>query len=205
MKKLLIFPFNGNALEAIACINEQYEFIGFIDDSEEKQNIEFHGYKILSRKVLNDYPESEVLAVPGNPVNYKQRKEIISSLGVANDRFAKIFHPNSYVSSLSAIGFNTLIMAGAVVTANSVIGNHVCILPGSVIHHDTRIGDYTLIGSNVSISGNTVIGKNCYIGSGSNIINNVSIGDNSLIGLGSNVISSVKENSRVAGNPARYI
>ena len=205
MKKLLIFPFNGNALEAIACISDQYDFIGFIDDSQEKQSIEFHGYRILSRKVLNDYPESEVLAIPGNPDNFKQRKEIINSLGIPTERFAKLFHPNSYISSLSFIGYNTLIMAGAVVTANSVIGNHVCILPGSVIHHDTRIGDYTLIGSNVSISGHTVIGNNCYIGSGSNIINNVTIGDNSLIGLGSNVISSVRENTRVAGNPARYI
>lgn len=205
MKKLLIFPFNGNAVEAIACINNRYELIGFIDDSEEKQNCEFHGYKILSRNALNDFPESEVLAVPGNPYNYRQREEIINSLGLQKERFAKVFHSKSDISPISNIGYNTLIMSGVAVTGNSVIGNHVCILPGSVIHHDTRLGDYTLIGSNVSISGNTVIGKNCYIGSGSNIINNITIGDNTLVGLGSNVIKSVKENSRVAGNPARYL
>ena len=30
-KKLLIFPFNGNGLEALDCIDKNYEFIGFVD------------------------------------------------------------------------------------------------------------------------------------------------------------------------------
>lgn len=205
MKKLLIFPLNGNAIEALSCISGQYELIGFVDDSEEKQNKKFFGYRVFGRDALKKYHEAEVLALPGNPLNYRQRKEIIGSLGINKERFAKVFHSSSVVSPLSEIGFNSLLMAGVVITGNSVIGNHVCILPGSVIHHDTRIGDYTLIGSNVTISGCTVIGENCYIGSGSNVINNISIGDNTLIGLGSNVISSIKENSKAAGNPAKYL
>ena len=31
MKELLIFPYNGNGLEALDCIQGQYRFIGFID------------------------------------------------------------------------------------------------------------------------------------------------------------------------------
>jgi hypothetical protein len=37
VKKLIIFPFNGNGIEALDCIQENtFEFIGFIDDSPEK-------------------------------------------------------------------------------------------------------------------------------------------------------------------------
>jgi len=205
MKKLLIFPYNGNALEAIDCIRGSHEFLGFIDDSPEKQGKVYFGYKVYSREAIMNFSEAEILAVPGNPENYIERIKIIESLNIPKTRYAKLIHPGAFISNLSEIGYNTLIMSGVSITSNSKIGNHVCILPGTVIHHDTAIGDYTLIGSNVSISGFTEIGMNCYIGSGSNIINNITVGDFSLIGLGSNVIKPVKKNSKVAGDPAGHI
>ncbi len=203
--KILIFPYNGNGIEALDCIRDQYEFMGFIDDTKEKQGMNSLGYEIYSREVLNTFPDAEVLAVPGSPESYTKRKEIIDSLNIDVKRFARLIHPNAVISKLGKIGYNVLIMGGVVITSNSEIGNHVCILPNSVIHHDTFIGDYTLIGSNVNVAGNTVIGNNCYIGSGSNIINNVQIGNRTLIGLGTNIIRSVKEESRIVGNPGKYI
>jgi hypothetical protein len=40
---LLVFPYNGNALEALDCVGDSYRFIGFVDDTPEKQGIERHG------------------------------------------------------------------------------------------------------------------------------------------------------------------
>lgn len=205
MYQLLIFPFGGNGLEALDCIDDNYEFIGFIDDNPDKQGKHSSGFEIYSRDVLIKFPESKVLAVPGSPSSYIGRNNVISGLNIKIERFAKIIHPAATISKFSNIGYNVLIMAGVVITSNAKIGNHVVILPNSVVHHDTYVKDYSLIGSNVTIAGYSQIGKNCYIGSGSEIINNITIGDNSLIGLGSNVLKNVPDKSIMAGNPAREI
>lgn len=205
MKKLLIFPFNGNAVEALECIIGQYELIGFIDDTAEKQGITDFGVPVFDRGAIMKYKEARILAVPGSPSTYILRRDLINSLKIPDQRFASVISPVATVSTMSKIGFNIMVMAGVVITSNAVVGNHVCILPNTVIHHDTSIGNYTLIGSNVTIAGNTKIGLNCYIGSGTSIINSIEIGNNSLIGIGTNVIRSIPENSKVVGNPARSI
>lgn len=205
MKKLIIFPYNGNGLEAIDCIGDQYEFIGFADDTKAKQGVNSMGFEVFSRDIIAKYPEALVLAVPGSPTSFKIRNQIIDTLQLPNERFAKVIHPNAHVSKLSKIGYNTLVMAGVVITSNSKIANHVCILPNSVIHHDSNVGEYTLIGSNVTIAGNTSIGSFCYIGSGSRIINGITVGDETLIGMGSNVIKSLPSKIKAVGNPARII
>ncbi len=202
---LLIFPFNGNGIEALDCLGDAHRFIGFIDDAPEKQGTSRYGHRVMTRAALTDSPDARLLAVPGSPTSYKGRKEVIESLGVSATRYTSLIHPFARISPFATIGYNVLIMASVIVTSNAVIGNHVCILPNTVIHHDVIIGEWTLIGSNVTIAGGTTIGDNCYIGSGSSIMNGLQVGKGALIGLGSNVIRSVRGNSKVAGNPARQL
>lgn len=204
MKKLVIFPFNGNGIEAVDCVNTaEYELLGFVDDDLSK--VSSH-YEIFRRDFIGKYQEVFVLAVPGSPESFLHRKRIISSLPIKNrERFVSIQHPAASVGKNVKVGINCLIMSGVVLTSNAQLGDHVCILPNSVIHHDSTIGDYTIIGSKVIVAGGTSVGKNCYVGSGSNIMNGLLLGDCSLIGMGSNVIRNVEENSKVAGNPARSL
>ena len=204
MKKLVIFPFNGNGREALDCINtNEYEFLGFVDDDVEKVSSQ---YKIFRRDFIEKYSEIFVLAVPGSSLSYLERKTIISSLPLKNKkRLVTIVHSTASIGKNVKIGRNCLIMAGVVLTSNAIIGDHVCILPNSIIHHDSTIGDYSLIGSKVVVAGGAAVGKNCYVGSGSNIMNGLSIGSGSLIGMGSNVLRHVIENTVVAGNPARNL
>lgn len=201
-KKLVIFPFNGNGREALDCIPwEDYEFVGFIDDDPQKRSAH---YEIFSREILQQYQELQLLAVPGSAASFGKRKDIIHSLGIANNsRFITAIHPHAAIGRNVQIGHNCLIMAGVVLTSNARIHNHVCVLPNSVIHHDAVVDEFTLIGSNVVVAGGTSIGKSCYIGSGSNIINDIRIGDEALVGLGSNILRSVAGKAKMVGNPAR--
>jgi len=202
-KKLVIFPYNGNGIEALDCISDtEFEIMGFIDDDLTKKT---NSHVLFSREILNQYNEFYVLAVPGSPSSYKKRKLIIDSLKIEEKRFVSITHPSASIGKAVKIGYNCLVMAGVVITSNAVIKNHVCILPNSVIHHDSVVNEYTLIGGNVVVAGGTKIGRNCYIGSGTNIINGITIGDFSLIGLGSNVIKTVADHSKMIGNPARNL
>ena len=205
MKDLLIFPFNGNGLEALSCLGSEFNFLGFVDDTPEKHGVHVLGFEVFSREALKNHPTALILAVPGSPTSYSIRKKIIDDLGIPDERFATVIHPNTSVSPFAKIGKNTLLMAGVVLTSNCTIGNHVCILPNSVIHHDSVVGNYTLIGSNVTVAGNTTIENNCYIGSGTSIINGISIGENTLVGMGTNVIKNIAKYSKIVGNPARIL
>jgi sugar O-acyltransferase (sialic acid O-acetyltransferase NeuD family) len=207
LKKLLIFPFNGNGLEALSCLtnSDDFEFIGFVDDTPEKQGKHEYGFTVYGREAFEKFKDAFVIAVPGSPTSFTERNNIISNLKLDKHRFTSIIHPKANISPLANIGYNVLIMAGVCITANATIGNHVCILPNTVIHHDAKVGDYTLIGSNATIAGNSEIGAKCYIGSGTSIINNISVGEKTLIGLGTNVIASIPSNSKAVGNPSRII
>lgn len=200
---LLIFPYNGNGLEALDCLGESWHCIGFVDDTPGKQGLPVYGYPVLSRAALTEKPEARVLAVPGGPSSYQRRARVIEGLELAPDRYARVIHPTATVSPRATIGYNVLVMAGAVITSNATIGNHVCILPNTVVHHDCVIGDWTLIGSNVAIAGGVNIGRNCYIATGSSLKHGIRVGAGALIGIGSNVIRDVAAEDCVAGNPAR--
>jgi len=204
-QELLIFPCNGNGIEALDCLGPGYRMIGFVDDTPDKQNTSVHGHPVYGRDVLSRHPGALLLAVPGGPASYRLRAGIINGLNAEPGRFATVIHPAATVSPLARIGRNVLISAGVVITSNAVIGDHVCILPNTVIHHDVSIGNWTLVGSNVTVAGNTGVGENCYIGSGTSIMNGLSVGDGTLVGIGSNVIRNVAPGGKVVGNPARSI
>jgi len=204
-RPLLIFPCNGNGVEALDCLGEAYRCVGFVDDMPEKQRTGAHGYQVFARSVLDERADAFVLAVPGSPTSYQSRRRIIDGLALGAERFARVIHPAARVSPLATVGRNVLIMSGVVVTSNAIIANHVLIMPNTVIHHDVVIRSWTLIGSNVTIAGGTSLGANCYIGSGASIMNGLSVGARALVGMGSNVVRNVPAGARVAGNPARPI
>lgn len=202
---LLLFPCNGNAIEALDCLGKAFRCLGFVDDAAENRGIVRCGYPVFGRAALAANADACVLAVPGGPRSYRSRRSVIDGLGIEQSRFATVIHPSARVSPLATIGHNVLVMAGVVITSNAVIGNHVCVLPNTVIHHDVRIGPWTLIGSNVTLAGGVAVGDNCYIASGTSVKNDVRIGEGALVGLGSNVICDIAAESVVAGNPARPV
>ena len=202
---LLIFPCNGNGLEALDCLADRYRCVGFVDDTPAKQQAGAYGYRVFDRSALEASPQAKVLAVPGGPASFRSRREIIAGLGIETRRFARAIHPAASIAPFATIGHNVLIMAGVVLTSNCVIGNHVVILPNTVIHHDAVIGDWSLVGSNVTIAGGASVGENCYIGSGSSVMNGVTLGAGAMLGLGSNLICDLAAGVVAVGNPARPI
>ena len=202
-QELLIFPYNGNGIEALDAVGPAWRCVGFVDDLSAKWGRGLGGHPVQPRAALAERPQARVLAVPGSPVSYLERRPLIEGLGVAADRWATVVHPAAHVSPLATIGRNVLIMAGVVVTSDAVIGDHVCVLPNTVIHHGVRIGAWSLIGANVTIAGDTEVGANCYIGGGVCLRNGITIGDRALVGMGSTVLGSVDAGQRVAGSLAR--
>jgi sugar O-acyltransferase (sialic acid O-acetyltransferase NeuD family) len=209
-KKLLLFPFGGNAREsllsvfAINEIRKEWDILGFIDDDQSQNGKDCCGIKVLGgRAILDKIPEAFVLAVPGSPTSYLRRKDIIASLHADKSRFATIIHPSVVIAPDAIIGYNTIIMPNVVISCGVRIGSHCILLPNSVVSHDSIVDDYCCLGSNISISGSVRIGSSCYIGSGTKMRENISIGEGTLIGLGSTVISDIQAGVIAAGCPAK--
>jgi sugar O-acyltransferase (sialic acid O-acetyltransferase NeuD family) len=210
--KLLLFPFGGNAREALQsvfAINEskvEWDILGFIDDDRSLHGRECCGVKVLGgRELLSEITEASVLAVPGSPTNFLRRHRIIADLAIDAARFATIIHPSACRAPDASIGCNTIIMPNVVISCGVSIGNHCVILPNTVVSHDSVVGDYCCIGSNVSVSGSVKIGSNCYIGSGTKIREDISIGAGSLVGLGSNVIADIPAGVVAVGCPTKVL
>ena len=212
MIDLLLFPFGGNAREALIAalaqnnVKPTWNILGFIDDNEALWGKQSCGISVLGgRSKVKEIPSALILAVPGRPDNFRKRDRIIEILGLSIDRFAIVIDPSVRIAPDVTIGRNTVLMANVVVSASAQIGQHCVVLPNTVIAHDSVIEDYAVIGSNVTISGSCKIGRSCYIGSGSRVKDHRSIGAGSLIGIGSNVIEDVTENVVVVGNPACFL
>ncbi len=205
MRDLLIFPFNGNAKEALDCVGDNYRVVAFIDDQQSKHG-SYRGIPIGGRELLSKIQDGAVLlAVPGSINTYKKLDEIIESFDLKPEHWAQVIHPKASISKSASIGHNVLIMAGTVLTAESRVGNHCCILPNCVIHHDSVINDLCTLAAGSVIAGYVEIGKKCYIGAGCNIKNNVILGDETLVGMGSNVLKTFPGHSTLVGNPARIL
>ena len=211
-RKILLFPFGGNAREALMTvfeINDRrriWEPAGFVDDNFFQHGKECCGVPVVGgREQFAEFPDAYVLAVPGSPANYLGRRHIIECLPVDPLRYATIIHPSVSRAPDAVIGHNCIIMANVVISCGVTIGDHCVILPNTVISHDSVVGDYCCIGSNVSVSGTVRIGASCYIGSGTKMREEIEIGAGSLIGLGSTVLADIPAGVIAVGSPAKVI
>ncbi len=113
---------------------------------------------------------------------------------------------------------NTTIAPFVEIQKDVVIGNNCKISSHSFICTGVTIQDYCFIGHGVMFTNDklprvmgewklekTVVERGVSIGSGVTILPGLTIGRGSLIGAGSVVTKDVKQNTIVAGNPARVI
>jgi carbonic anhydrase/acetyltransferase-like protein (isoleucine patch superfamily) len=98
-----------------------------------------------------------------------------------------VIAPSAVVSGDVHIGANTVVLAGAVVTAQGApvrIGASCVIMENAVIRgagkHTTTLGDYVLVGPHTHISGAT-IGHRVFIATGAAVFNGAVLGEGSVV------------------------
>jgi len=135
--------------------------------------------------------------------NNKTRQMLIEKLLDHGYSLPYIAHPTAVISEGANISQGTVIMPLAVVNYGAKIGlgcivnTHVC------VEHDCIIEDGVHLSPGCRLAGEVKVGSCSWIGIGASIIHQIEVASSVVVGAGAVVIQNVKENTTVAGVPAR--
>ena len=149
--------------------NEDFNFLGFLDDNKKLHGIDIFGYPVLGPldwlkknpnvKIFNTIAKN--LSVK-EEINFNQKQNGFS--------FINLIHPNVN-TDLSTLGDEGILLSKNVyLEAKSQISSHCMILQGSSVGHDTSIGENSFIAPNCNLLGGVKIGKKLPYWSGYNYL-----------------------------------
>jgi len=183
-----------------------YNIIGFVDSEKRKKNKLVNNLKVLGGDefLLRNKIKNLNIAIAIGDI--KKREKIIKSFKDKNFDFPTIIDPSCNIEKNVKIGKGTIVSTSTTILNNtklnefSIIGTAVNILHNVSIENNCIIGGGTTVGSNVHIY------KNVFVGVGVTFASKkINIQKNSFVCSGSVVFNSLKEGSKVIGNPARLI
>lgn len=189
-------------IEDINKVNEEWNIIGFVDDSDSIQGTDINGYKVVGNIEWLKNQKFNVVNAIGDPI---VKKKVIERLIDSENIYPVLIHPSVIYSRQVSFGEGSIVCAANIITTNIEIGKHVIINLDCTIGHDAAIGNYTTILPSVNISGFVKTEEGVSIGTGSAVIQGVRIGENTVIGAGSVVVKDLPANCTAVGTPAKPI
>lgn len=187
--------------ERINAVEPRWNFLGFLDDNPEMAGKTVDDYPVLGGcdKAV-DYPDAYFVCAIGSS---RIRKNVVGKLGAVH--YATLIDPSVLISDRVAVGEDTIICAGNIITADITIGNHVIINLDCTIGHDVVLHDFVTLYPSVNVSGITDIGECSEVGTGAQIIQMKKIGLNSIVGAGAVVVKDIPDKCTAVGSPAKPI
>jgi|TARA_B110000211_G_C14010593_1_gene522941 sugar O-acyltransferase (sialic acid O-acetyltransferase NeuD family) len=185
--------------------DKNYKIVGFIDTKKRIKN-KINGIKIFKSEagfLKNDKIKKYFFLAIGN---ISAREKIIKKFNNKNVKFLKLIEKNVKLGKKTTIGRGSIILNSSIILNNTRIGNFVIVGTSTIILHNVRIGNNCIVGGGSKIGANTNFEKNILVGVGSVFSSNKKkIGENSIICSGTVIHKTIKKNSKLIGNPARYI
>ena len=195
---MILFGASGHCKSVIDIAESIGEKIKIIYDDNPKVDTVYHIPVQKFQAETSGLSESWIISIGNN----KNRKEVREKL---SEKFGLLIHKTASISSWSAIGDGTVVMAKVVINASTKIGEHCIINSGAVVEHDCIVGDFAHISPNASLAGGVTVGEGTQIGIGACVLPEISIGKWATIGAGAVIISDVPDGATVIGNPGRVI
>jgi sugar O-acyltransferase (sialic acid O-acetyltransferase NeuD family) len=183
---------------------EEYQFIGYYDDSLEN-GTSVNNYHVIGNVLDINKFEGELFIVVA-VADPSSKKLIIDSIKNKNINYPILIHPSVTIAAdFVKIGKGTIICAGNYITVNVNIGEFVILNLCCTVGHDTNIDSYSSFMPSVNISGEVIINEGVYVGTGAKIINQIEIGEYTIVGAGAVVSKSLPNNCTAVGIPAKPI
>lgn len=171
--------------------------IGFVDDTDEKQNTTHLGYPILGKvselkQIAHQYKANALICSIGDVEARKRFVELACELEIP---LANAIHPSVVVDGNLQIGGGNYIGPNTFIGVNASIGYGNFISSNTVIEHDCTIGNCISAGPSISLSGSVTIATGCVLGSGIVVEPYNHIGFGCKIASGCIITQSIKANS----------
>ena len=209
MKDLIIIGAGGFGREVswlVERINQkkqEWNLLGFVDDSEALQSKTVEGYKVLGGSdTICNYPNSYVVCCIANT---SVRRALVKKAEAFGNPFATLVDPGAVVSDKVEIGVGSVICAGTVITVDIRIGRHNIIDVNSTIGHDAVLCDFVTLYPSVNVSGNTLIKSGVELGTGTQVIQGLTVGEGTVVGAGAVVVRDLPDKCTAVGVPAKVI
>ena len=116
-----------------------------------------------------------------------------------------LVHPSATVSRYSALGFGSVVLAGAVVNLDCQIGQGVIINTAATVDHDCTLGAGVHVSPGAHLAGGVSVGERSWIGIGSSVRQLVRVGVDVTIGAGAAVVADTPDACTLVGVPARVL
>jgi sugar O-acyltransferase (sialic acid O-acetyltransferase NeuD family) len=210
MESMKIFVYgaggHGKVVADILISGKVKNFVGFVDDQEQKSGTEVIGYPVLGdgywlQKQAVKYPVAIALGIGNNLCRFR----VAERCTAWNVQVLTAVHFTAVVASSGELGRGTVVMAGAVINCDAKLGQGVIVNTGAVVEHDVVVGDYAHISPNASLGGASRLGSLSHVGLGAAILPGISVGRESIIGAGSVVLHDVADRTVAVGVPARIL
>jgi sugar O-acyltransferase (sialic acid O-acetyltransferase NeuD family) len=196
----------AEAVRAVHWMDREYDLKAFLDDDPALHGRTIGGTPVIGPvEAVHDDPDVAVVICLGRPDAYTARRDIVTRLGLPEERYATLVHPAASVGSTCRVGAGSVVLAHTSLTAGVVVGAHVAVMPQVVLTHDVRVDDYATLASGVRLGGGVHIGSGAYIASGALVREGLDVGPWAMVGMGSVVTRDVPAERLWFGSPARDV
>ncbi|HNQ21832.1 MAG TPA: acetyltransferase [Phycisphaerae bacterium] len=184
-----------------------HEAVGFVDSNPDLTGRRVDGVRVLGRP--DDLPRlraelnvNSLIVAIGDNGTRRHFAERFDELGF---ELINAIHPSANIARNASLGANTVVAAGALVSAHCQIGDSVILNTGCIVDHESLIGTATHVCPGARLAGRVTVESGAFIGIGATIIQSIRIGYEATVGAGAVVIHDVPPMTTVVGVPAQPV
>lgn len=197
----------ASVIEDINQINDDWKILGYLNDFEEI------GALIGSYPVVGRTAEAIDYSLRGVYLHYAmrnakfaaQRIERFKQMGIPDECFATLIHPNTHLSGNRGIGCGSLLCAQAYLSFGAQVANHNHLYGNVFVGHDSSISDFAWIANNSAVGARCLIKEGAHLGTNCSLREDVTIGRYAIVGIGAVILNDVADFEIVVGNPGKVI
>jgi len=210
-KDIVIIGASGFAKEILWLLEEnnkivdEWNILGFIDQSYTSDIGPIHGYTVIGDDEWLANYESEIYIVIGIGSATLRKKIVHKFKNKKNFIFPNIISHGAVLSDSVTMGKGCIVWTNSILTVDICLGNFVTVNYDCTIGHDAILEDFVTLYPSVNVSGNVYIKSGTEIGTGTQIVQGLRVGENSIIGAGAVVVRDIPSNCTAVGNPAKVI
>lgn len=202
-QRIVILGGGGTAVDfSEAALAAGNEVLGFLKDSAEQEPLPILGTLAEWKRLPEDV---KFFCGFGSVTSYETRLDVLARLGIPEQRYAIIVHPQAAVSPSVTLGQGCGILSFTSLGARVRLGAHVEILQSVLIAHDCCLEDGVIIAGGANLAAAVHVERSAYIGAGACIRGKTRVGQKALLGMNSTLLEDLPADAIYAGSPARLI